>query len=220
MYWGGGKLQREFALLINEKLMRNMYCNILSWLPCLLLCSFRLESLFKYDAISCPRCFASSCVRFSSNSYSNMMQYPLLAARLAALPLSVSVPYRIFIQIWCDIHFFAALPTPVLVSYWSPVQIWCNILSWLLESLFEYLAWPRVAWRNFLVIFWRNMQMHARRWHWTLSPRWLRAVLAIRRKKRPAQRGDDTNKFMIGRRSGRKRRADQQSAGCKPPTPS
>ena len=70
-----------------------IWCNILSWLPCLLSCLFLIESLLKYDAISCPRCFASSCVRFSLNSYPNMLQYLLLAALLAALPPHVFVPY-------------------------------------------------------------------------------------------------------------------------------
>ena len=98
-----------------------IWCNILSWLPCLLPSSFLIEFLFKYNAISSHGCLASSCGRFLLNSYSNMMQYPLLAA----------------------------LPPPVAVSHWIPIQIWCNILSWLpcllpssflIEFLFKYNA--------------------------------------------------------------------------------
>ena len=62
----------------------------------------------------------STCGRFLLNSYSKMMQYPILAV----------------------------LPPPVVVSYWLPIQIWCNILSWLpcllwsflIEFLFKYYA--------------------------------------------------------------------------------
>ena len=73
-----------------------IWCNMPSWLPCILLWSFLIESLFKYDAISSLGCLASSCGRFFLlNSYSNMMQYPLMAA----------------------------LPPPVVVSYWSHIQI-------------------------------------------------------------------------------------------------
>ena len=35
-----------------------IWCDILSCLPCLLLCSYLIRSIFKYDAISCPRCLA------------------------------------------------------------------------------------------------------------------------------------------------------------------
>jgi hypothetical protein len=56
-----------------------IWCNVLSWLPCLLLCSFLIEFLFKYDAISSPGCLASL-GGFVLNFYSNMMQHPLLVA--------------------------------------------------------------------------------------------------------------------------------------------
>ena len=104
-----------------------IWCNILPLLPCIPLWSFLIEFLFEYDAISCPGCLtyllpwwfrieflfkydaisshcclASSCGRFLLNSYSNMMQYPLMAA----------------------------LP-PMVVFNWIPIQILCNILSWL-----------------------------------------------------------------------------------------
>jgi hypothetical protein len=49
---------------------------------------FVIESLFKYDAISSPGCLASSCGRFFLNSFSNMMQYPLLDALPALVVLT------------------------------------------------------------------------------------------------------------------------------------
>jgi hypothetical protein len=84
------------------------------------------------------------------NSFSNMMQYPLLDA----LPALVVLTYWIPIQIWCNILswlpclfgrnllssfskmmqylLLAALPLPVVVSYWIRIHIWSNIISWLL----------------------------------------------------------------------------------------
>jgi hypothetical protein len=82
-------------LVVSYWIPFQIWCNILPLLPCILLWSFLIESLFKYDAISSLGCLASPCGRFLLNSYSNMMQYPLMAA----------------------------LPPPVVVSYWSPIQI-------------------------------------------------------------------------------------------------
>ena len=61
-----------------------IWCTILSWLPCLIL----------------------SCIRFILNPYSNMMLYPLLAA----LPPAVLVYYQVLIKIWCNI--LSSLPCP------------------------------------------------------------------------------------------------------------
>ena len=79
-------------VFVPYQIMIQIWCDILSWLPCLRLCLFLIKPMFKYDAISCPRCFASSCVRFFLNPYPNMMQYHLLAALLAALPPRAFVP--------------------------------------------------------------------------------------------------------------------------------
>ena len=92
---------RFYSILIQ------IFCDVLSSLPCLLLCSFRfllksdsnmmhypllvalphpllcsflIESLLEYDAMSSPSCLASPCARFLSNPFSNMIRYPLLAA--------------------------------------------------------------------------------------------------------------------------------------------
>jgi hypothetical protein len=54
-----------------------------------LLCSFLIESLPKYDAISSPNCLASVCASFLLNPYSNRVRHPLLAA----LPPPVLVYY-------------------------------------------------------------------------------------------------------------------------------
>ena len=82
-----------------------IWSNILSWLPCLLLWSFLIEFLFEYDAISSPGSLPPPVVisywipiqiwcnilswlpclllwLFLLNSYSNMMLHPLLAACL------------------------------------------------------------------------------------------------------------------------------------------
>jgi hypothetical protein len=106
----------------------------------LVLCPYRLLaiSLFKYDAISSPRCLASSSARFLLKTYSNMMHYPLLAALLRPLLCSFLIkslpkydaissprclasccarfllnPYSNMIRY----PFLAALPPPVFVSY-------------------------------------------------------------------------------------------------------
>ena len=47
-----------------------IWCNILSWRPYLLLWSFLIEVLFKYNAISSPGCLASSSLWFLLNSNS------------------------------------------------------------------------------------------------------------------------------------------------------
>ena len=103
-----------------------------------------IKSLLKYDAISSPRCFASSCASSLLKSYSNMMHYTLLAAQ--PYPLLCSCIIESLLE--CDAIYslsclasscgrllsnphsnmmrcplLAALAPPlVFVSYSSPIQ--------------------------------------------------------------------------------------------------
>ena len=99
------------------------------------------------------------------NSYSNMMQYPLVAALWSFLIefrtkyAAISSPGclasccgRFLLNSYSNIKQYplmAVLPPPVVVSYWIPIQIWCSILCWLpyllphsfiIESLIKYNA--------------------------------------------------------------------------------
>ena len=89
-------------VVVSYSILNQIWYKILSWLPCLLLWSSLIQFLFKSDAKSSSGCLASSCGRFLFNSYSKMMQNPLLAA----------------------------LSPPVVVSYSLLNQIWYKILSW------------------------------------------------------------------------------------------
>ena len=121
-----------------------IWCAILSWLPKThpLLCSLLIERILKYDAISSPRCRASSCARFVLKSYSNMILCHLLAALPRPLRCSLLIEtllkYDAMSSHSCitsvcalsESHshmmrypLLAALPAPVLVPYCSPIKI-------------------------------------------------------------------------------------------------
>ena len=79
-----------------------IWCCIISWLPCLLSCSLLIEFEFNYNAITCFGCLAPSC-GFFLNPCKDTRQWLVVAA---------------------------VLP-PVAVAYWIPAHIWCNMPSWL-----------------------------------------------------------------------------------------
>ena len=58
-----------YSLSLIQKL-----CKMRFWLPCLLLCWFLIQSLFRIYAKCSLGCVASSCGSFLFNSYSKMMQ--------------------------------------------------------------------------------------------------------------------------------------------------
>ena len=68
------------AVVVSYWILIQILSNILSWLSCLLRWSFLIEFPFKYDAVSSVGCLTSSRIRLLLSPWSNIMQYPLLAA--------------------------------------------------------------------------------------------------------------------------------------------
>ena len=89
-----------------------MQCLLLAALPPSVLFPYR--ALFKYDAISSPRCLVSSCASSLLKSYSNVMHYPLLVAQPHPLLCSLLIKS---LSKYDECPLVAALPPPVLVSY-------------------------------------------------------------------------------------------------------
>ena len=75
---------------------------------------FPYRTLFKYDAISSPRCLVSSCASSLLKSYANMMHYHLLVAKPHPLLCSLLIKS---LSKYDECPLVAALPPPVLVSY-------------------------------------------------------------------------------------------------------